>query len=200
MSHYRTTGPRSALSGFTLVELIVTISIVSIMLVLVAPSFADFMRKQRLIAATDGITSAIGQARTRALAQSVYVTIAPIQGDWKNGWQVFSEGQNPDGVYNAATDTLLSQYDALPNTMKVDYNSTAYVANAGQASGSYLIYSPNGYTSSVTKQPQVTATFKIYYQDTSSPSRIVIVNALGRARTCDPDTATNGSCMTSLSQ
>ena len=200
MSHYRPIGPRSAFSGFTLVELMVTISIVSIMLVLVAPGFADFMRKQRLIAATDGIASAIGQARTRALAQNVYVTIAPINGDWKNGWQVFSEGQNPDGVYNAPTDTLLSQYDALPNTMKVDYNSTAYVANAGQASGSYLIYSPNGYTSSVTKQPQVTATFKIHYQDTPSPSRVVIVNALGRARTCDPDTAANGSCTTSLSQ
>ena len=127
MSHYRPIGPRSAFSGFTLVELMVTISIVSIMLVLVAPGFADFMRKQRLIAATDGIASAIGQARTRALAQNVYVTIAPINGDWKNGWQVFSEGQNPDGVYNAPTDTpcdrLKKAHKASP---KVDFYVKSY--------------------------------------------------------------------------
>ncbi|WP_265087054.1 pilus assembly FimT family protein [Ralstonia pseudosolanacearum] len=55
----------------------VTIAIISIMLVLVAPSFSDFLRKQRLLSAADSVASAIGQARTRALAQSAYVTIAP---------------------------------------------------------------------------------------------------------------------------
>ncbi|WP_231646899.1 Tfp pilus assembly protein FimT/FimU [Ralstonia syzygii subsp. celebesensis] len=85
--------------GFTLLEMMVTIAVISIMLVLVAPSFSDFLRKQRLLSATDSITSAIGQARTRALAQSSYVTVAPINGDWANGWRVFSEGQNPDGAY-----------------------------------------------------------------------------------------------------
>ncbi|CAH0444104.1 hypothetical protein LMG10661_00651 [Ralstonia syzygii subsp. syzygii] len=189
--------------GFTLLEMMVTIAIISIMLVLVAPSFSDFLRKQRLLSATDNITSAIGQARTRALAQNSYVTVAPINGDWANGWRVFSEGQNPDGIYDPSTDTLLNQYDALTNGLKVTYNSTAYVGGSGNASGSYLIYSPNGYTASKLKQPQVTAAFNVAYQDGTGPSRIVIVNALGRARTCDPNDATiqtSGTCLTSLSQ
>jgi type IV fimbrial biogenesis protein FimT len=188
------------LGGFTLIEMMVTIAIISVMLVLVAPSFSDFLRKQRLVATTDSITSAIGQARTRALAQNVYVTIAPIDGDWRNGWRVFSEGQNPDGVYDDGTDTLINQYDAAPSNMKVDYNSTAYVGGVGAATGNYLIYSPAGYTVSKLKQPQVAATFNIYYQGTASPSRVVIVNALGRARSCDPDTAVKSSCLASLSQ
>ncbi|CCF96902.1 putative type IV pilus assembly protein FimT [Ralstonia solanacearum K60] len=189
--------------GFTLIELMVTIAVISIMLVLVAPSFSDFLRKQRMLSAADSITSAIGQARTRALAQSAYVTVAPVNGDWANGWQVFSEGQNPNGIYDPSSDTLLSQYDALTNGLKVTYNSTAYVGGAGNASGNYLIYSPNGYTASKLKQPQVTAAFNVAYQDGTGPSRIVIINALGRARTCDPNDATtkaSGTCLTSLSQ
>ncbi|MDC6314619.1 GspH/FimT family pseudopilin [Ralstonia solanacearum] len=125
--------------GFTLLELMVTIAVISIMLTLVAPSFSDFLRKQRMLSAADSITSAIGQARTRALAQNAYVTVAPINGDWANGWQVFSEGQNPNGIYDPSNDTLLSQYDALTNGLKVTYNSTAYVGGAGNASGNYLI-------------------------------------------------------------
>ncbi len=189
--------------GFTLLELMVTIAVISIMLTLVAPSFSDFLRKQRMLSAADSITSAIGQARTRALAQNAYVTVAPINGDWANGWQVFSEGQNPNGIYDPSNDTLLSQYDALTNGLKVTYNSTAYVGGAGNASGNYLIYSPNGYTASKLKQPQVTAAFNVAYQDGTGPSRIVIINALGRARTCDPNdaaTKTSGTCLTSLSQ
>lgn len=194
---------RRSARGFTLIELMVTIAIISIMLVLVAPSFSDFLRKQRLLSAADSVASAIGQARTRALAQNTYVTVAPINGDWANGWQVFSEGQNPDGVYNPSTDTLLNQYDALTNGLKVTYSSTAYVGGNGSASGNYLIYSPNGYTASKTKQPQVTAAFNVAYQDGTGPARIIIVNALGRARTCDPNdaaTKTSGTCLSSLSQ
>ncbi|UZF24290.1 hypothetical protein [Ralstonia pseudosolanacearum] len=116
---------------------------------------------------------------------------------------MFSEGQNPDGIYNPSTDTLLNQYDALTNGLKVTYNSTAYVGGSGNASGNYLIYSPNGYTASKIKQPQVTAAFNVAYQDGTGPARIIIVNALGRARTCDPNdeaTKKSGTCLTSLSQ
>lgn len=184
--------------AFTLVELLVTISVMAVMLMLAAPSLSDFMRKQRILTTTDAITSAIGQARTRALASSSYITIAPIGGDWKNGWQVFSEGQNPDGLYTAGTDTLINQYDPLPTGMSITYSSTAFVGGVGANSGNYLIYGPNGYTTSVMRQPQVLASFYVAYSQGGGITRRVIVNPLGRARTCDP--AADATCVATASQ
>ena len=184
--------------AFSLLELLVTIAVISGMLVLATPSLNDFMRKQRILTTTDAITSAIGQARTRALASNSYVTIAPLGGDWKNGWQVFSEGQNPDGLYTPGTDILINQYDPLPAGMSISYNSTAFAGGVGTTSGSYLIYGPNGYTTSVTRQPQVIASFYVTYNQGGGITRRVIVNALGRARTCDP--AADTTCIASATQ
>ena len=190
---------RSSLCGFTLLELIATISIAAVLLMLAAPSLNDFMRKQRVITSVDSLTAAIGQARSIAIATNSYVTIAPVDNqNWNKGWQVFSEGQSPDGQYVATSDKLIGQYDELPAGMGITFDSTANVAGS-TASKTSLTYSPAGYTVTTGRVPQVNAYFYVYYIDTKNPARMLIINALGRARTCDP-VAAPSTCDKSLTQ
>ena len=185
--------------GFTLLELMATITVAAVILMLAGPSLNDFMRKQRVITAVDSITSAIGQARSIAIATNSYVTIAPVdKANWISGVQIFSEGQNPSGVYDKGADKLLGQYDAMPAGMKVDFKSTANISSS-TASQTSLTYSPVGYTVTAPgKVAQVNASFVISFRDNKPPSRGVIINALGRARTCDP--AVDSTCSAAAAQ
>lgn len=185
--------------GFTLLELMATITVAAVILMLAGPSLNDFMRKQRVITAVDSITSAIGQARSIAIATNSYVTIAPVDGtNWNSGVRVFSEGQSPNGTYSATADKLLGQYDAMPATMTVAFKSTANIASSTSSQTS-LTYSPVGYTVTTPgKVAQVNATFIVKFVDGKPPSRGVIINALGRARTCDP--AVDSTCVATATQ
>ncbi|HWV05936.1 MULTISPECIES: GspH/FimT family pseudopilin [unclassified Ralstonia] len=194
---YRSNGLGSR--GFTLLELLATITVAAVILMLAAPSLNDFMRKQRVITSVDSITSAIGQARSIAIATNSYVTIAPVDPTtgWQTGVRIFSEGQNPNGTYNPNADKLLGQYDAMPASMKVVFKSTANISGSS-ASQTSLTYSPVGYTVTTGKVAQVNASFVVSFWDGKPPSRAVIINALGRARTCDP--AVDSTCIPTATQ
>ncbi|MGS0621417.1 GspH/FimT family pseudopilin [Ralstonia sp. VS2407] len=191
---------RSRHTGFTLLELMATITVAAVVLMLAAPSLNDFMRKQRVVTSVDSITSAIGQARSIAIATNSYVTIAPIDPTtgWQTGVRIFSEGQNPNGTYDANADKLLGQYDPMPTNMNVAFKSTANISGS-TASQTSLTYSPVGYTvTTPTKVAQVNASFVVSFRDGKPPSRAVIINALGRARTCDP--AVDSTCVPTATQ
>lgn len=195
-------------TGFTLVELITTITIAAIVLLIAAPSLTSFQRKQRIITTTDSITSAIGQARSIAIATNSYVTIAPIDNtNWQSGWRVFSEGRTPNGKYDPTAnpnDKVIAVYDPIPSDMAIGFTSTSNGAGgATPSSSTSLTYSPVGYTVTAGMVPQLSANFTISFNGAPlvDPSRMVIINALGRARTCDPvPLANRSSCSNSVVQ
>lgn len=63
-------------SGFTLIELMVTLAVLAIVLAAAVPSFSDFFDKYRLRGAADGIISLISNARAEAVKTGVDVNIA----------------------------------------------------------------------------------------------------------------------------
>lgn len=62
--------------GFTLIELMVTLTVMAIVLVAAAPSFADFFDKNRVRGAADGVISLIGNARAEAVKTDLDVNVA----------------------------------------------------------------------------------------------------------------------------
>lgn len=71
-------------SGFTLIELMVTIAVLSILLVAAAPSFADFFERYRLRSAVDDTVNLLAAARQGAVEQdrNVKVTVGGTTTDW----------------------------------------------------------------------------------------------------------------------
>jgi type IV fimbrial biogenesis protein FimT len=164
--------------GFTLLELLMTITVAGVLLSIAVPSMASFLRSQRVVTAADSLNSAVAQARTIAAASNSYVSVAPIvTGDWQSGWRVFKEGGTPDGAYDASTDTLIVQYEQL----QPDMNVTVATFPAGLG---YVSFSPVGYSQSLPGKTQMsmTAGFQL-----GTNSRVVEVNLLGRARVCNPN-------------
>ena len=77
-------------AGFTLVELVVTISIVGVLAALAAPAFRELIAGQRVQAAASDLYTGLVRARSEALKQNVDVTISSTAGstNWASGWKV----------------------------------------------------------------------------------------------------------------
>lgn len=83
--------------GFTLVDLVIVIAIVAVMATIAAPSFAAFIASQRAVSAASNLYGALVAARSEATLRSTNVTLAPKDGDWRNGWTIADpaiEGRN----------------------------------------------------------------------------------------------------------
>lgn len=73
-------------SGFTLVELLVTIAIAAILMAVAIPSFSTFVAAQRIKTASFDLSSSLIYARSEALKRNANVTLASATGGWQDGW------------------------------------------------------------------------------------------------------------------
>lgn len=162
--------------GFTLIELLITMIVGIVIVSFAVPSLTGFVKTHKVMTVADSFNSAVSQARSIAAATNSYVTVAPVDGDWKNGWQVFNEHASPSGAFHVSEgDTLIAQYDNLPSDI-------AYTVNATNCAN-YVSFSPTGYSQNKDKaQMSLTIGF-----DITTAKRVVEVNLLGRARVCNPD-------------
>src|SRR5690242_221905 len=77
-------------AGFTLIEALIVISIVSILAALAAPSFSNIIAMRSAKSAASELFSSLNRARSEAIARNGNVTLSPSAGSWQNGWQVLS--------------------------------------------------------------------------------------------------------------
>ena len=179
-------------SGFTLVELMITIAIVGILAVVGIPSLKTFMQGSQLIASTNELVSALHIARSEAIKQNSRVSICESSdgatctttGDWKNGWIVFVDatgGLVSTGAACIATGTncLLRVHgafnDDLLSVSGVDDNTAAITSFTFTSRG--LPKAPNGSSRS--------GVFSICSFDDSNNvinSRAVVLSLAGRVR------------------
>ena len=93
------------LAGFTLIELIISITILTILLMLTLPAFQTMLMNNRVLAATDSLANALNYARNAAVTQNIDVVVCPFSApgsttcgnSWQNGWMVVTQpvGSNP---------------------------------------------------------------------------------------------------------
>lgn len=75
---------RPADTGFTLVELMITIAVLAVLMALAAPSFSDSISRARLKGAADGVVSLIEEARQQStrLDRDVNLTFRGAGDNW----------------------------------------------------------------------------------------------------------------------
>ena len=79
--------------GFTLIELMVTVSVLAILLAVAAPSFSSFVAGQKVKSASNDLTTALILARSEAIKRNADIVIAPVTADsWASGWSVTAAG------------------------------------------------------------------------------------------------------------
>lgn len=112
-SHPGACRSRLGAGGFTLMELMVTISIAAILMTIAIPSFIDFVRNNRLTAQANDFVLALTYAKSEAVKRGVRVTVCSRQNDttcagsttWDSGWLVFVDN-NGNGTVDAGEEIL----------------------------------------------------------------------------------------------
>ena len=89
-------------SGFSLIELMVTIALVSLLLTLGVPSFNALLRTISLNTQANNFVAAINLARSEAIRRNTVVTLSAsadnlTQHHWEAGWQIWVDG-NGNGI------------------------------------------------------------------------------------------------------
>jgi len=117
---------RRAARGFTLVELLIVTTLLAVLLAAGMPSFAEFMRNQRVKTASFDLFSSLVVARSEALTRNASVTLTPTGGTWSNGWTV----TEPGGI-------VIREQEAIANVAIAGPASVVYTGsgrlNAGLA-------------------------------------------------------------------
>jgi type IV fimbrial biogenesis protein FimT len=132
-------------SGFTLIELMVTVAIAAILLGVAVPSFAEFIKNNRRAAAVNLFITDIHLARAEAAKRNQRVVIckrnpATVQpacstaADWTDGWLVFVDNSAPLNSYDPANETLLAARPALSGELSMNSSATSYWFNRFNAS------------------------------------------------------------------
>lgn len=108
--HYRTFAPL----GFTLIELMVTIALLSILLTLGAPSFNSLIQNMNLTTQANQFVASVQLARSEAVRRNHNVLLSAQAGNaalhWESGWQVWSDS-NGNGRLDVGE--LIRQFGSL---------------------------------------------------------------------------------------
>ncbi len=136
--------------GFTLVELVVAISVLAVLVSLAAPMYQSFVTNNRTRSAAYSLVSALAFARSEAVKRNTAVSVAPLGAGWETGWEVESGG------------TTLSKNEPAPNLVLsgplagVSYQPNGRLGTPGVVL--FTVSASNGYTKCVVIDPGGRAT------------------------------------------
>src|SRR5688500_8514564 len=78
--------------GFTILEILVVVSVLSLFLALAGPALSSVVATQQVRSASYDLHATLNVARSEALTRNVAVTVAPADGGWASGWTVTEVG------------------------------------------------------------------------------------------------------------
>ncbi|MBT3813634.1 MAG: prepilin-type N-terminal cleavage/methylation domain-containing protein [Gammaproteobacteria bacterium] len=160
-------------SGFTLMELMVTLSIAGIVASIGIPSFSASITSSRVTTMTNEFITALRFARSEAVKRNQNVVVSKSGAQWEAGWQVFVDNDKSNAF--STGDELLKEYSSLANgyTLKGD-------------EGVFVSYNSRG-------EAQAKQRFILCAKSApvARTSKLIIINAVGRSAVAD-DTDSDG--------
>jgi type IV fimbrial biogenesis protein FimT len=179
----KTSGSDVAASGFSLIELMMTLAILAVILGIAAPALSSFVKNSRVTGKTNDFLANLAVARSESAKRGVRVTICASSNSttptpsctgggstgWNQGYIVFADA-NADGAYTAGTDTLLRVAEALGT------NST--LASTGLTNADWLQYRPSGNTN----VPASGGSFKLCDDRAGNFGRTITISITGRTQ------------------
>ena len=155
--------------GFTLLELMVALAVLSLLLALGAPAFGSLLDDQRMNSSAASLLHSVHYARTEAVRRNRHITLTPVDGDWNNGWLIFID-RNHDGLYDPGEVLLQAEYPARSQRLHANANVATYLRYNAQGESELL----NGGFQS--------GTFSFCPRQAGREGRRLIINRVGRAR------------------
>jgi len=170
--------------GFTLAELLVVLSIASLLLMAALPSMSSYLHRQQVVSAASQFLFALNLARSEAIQRGTRVDLAPREGNnWNRGWVVFVKAAGTGAPAYQTGDELLYSHQALPSALKV-------ATRLSDRSAAYIAYNGSGRTR--THASALARQWGSWQFSLDGHVRLIRVTLAGRARLCNP--ADDTSC------
>ncbi len=169
--------------GLTLIELLVTLSVLAIVAALALPGFGETLRRNRIATTSHLLTASFAMARSAAVMRGHPVSVCPADatrhcredGVWEDGWIVFLDAQRTGQPASDAD--ILRVTDPLGGDVVVR-------ATEGR---DHARFQPDG------RSGGSTLTLRLCAADDHRTLRQVILNNHGRVRSALPD-ANDAGC------
>lgn len=165
--------------GFTIIELLVTLTVTTVLLGLAVPSMTRLVAERKANLLTNELVTSINLARSEAVKRNDRVVLCKsadgesctTAGGWHTGWILFHDPNN--NAKRDSNETVLRRQNAAPEGVTLSGNSP--VAN-------YLSMSPSGMSKLVSGAFQ-SGTFTICTSPAREESvRQVVLSVSGRVR------------------
>jgi type IV fimbrial biogenesis protein FimT len=164
------------LKGYTLLELMIVLIIVSLVLAVGLPGFHGMIQGQRLNASVNDFLAALHLTRSEAIQRGQTVTLVPAAAaGWSAGWRIFIDGDG--NLIHDEGEELIFSHGPMPA-------GVAARATFTDMSASYISYQPNGRTR--TRAQAARPQFGNILFSSEGETRKIVINSLGRVRACNP--------------
>jgi len=124
-------------NGYTLVEVVIVIGLVSILGSMAVPSFSSAIQNSRLVSHYNALSASLTLARSESIKRASNVSVCAIESsggdvcggesDWSNGWLVFEDSGENQGTLDADEEVIKR---VLQTRLHENLSGSARVARA----------------------------------------------------------------------
>jgi len=167
-------------AGFTLAELVVVLSVMSILAVFAAPAGLNWWQRETVVVLADRFVSAISLAQTMSRYQRVWTHLGPSDAEqgWSSGWALYMT----PSPQTQATPLEPGAEDVLIRVSPPVVPPVEFAFTASQRDVDTLSYAPVGYS----RQRNGSQLYGTLTIRSGVHVRRVRISSAGRARICDP--------------
>ena len=189
---------RRSSSGFTLIELMITLAIAAILLMVAVPNLSAYRRNAELTSAANTFMASLNTARSEAMKRGRNAMVVPTNNgsNWNDGWVVFVDIDRSQN-YNESTDTVVASQADLP----AGINITGVNSAAGGTP--YVMFDASGYSRLKAGGFGALSLSMARTEGTVAEqldqTRRIIIASTGRVRICKPLSATDANCASVIS-